>query len=45
MVVGSDRSSIVQKALNMQPPQAERRAFAYGSAGERILHVLENTLP
>ncbi len=45
VVVGSERSLIVREALNMQPPKAERRAFGDGHAGERILHVLENTLP
>ena len=45
VVVGSESSLIVDKALNMQPPHVEKRAFGDGHAGERILHVLENSLP
>ena len=45
MVVGSERSLIVQKALNMQPPQSERGIFGDGHAGKRILSILENTIP
>jgi len=44
VVVGSEPSLIVQKALNMEPPQAKRRMFGDGCAGQRILHLLENTI-
>lgn len=44
VVVGRERSLIVQKALDIQPPQAERKAFGDRRAGERIVHTLENTL-
>ena len=44
VVVGSERSLIVQKALNMQAPQAERGAFGDGRASNQIVHVLEKTI-
>ena len=44
VVVGSEPSLIVQKGLNMEPPQAKRRMFGDGYAGQRILHLLENTI-
>ena len=46
VVVGSDRSLIVQKTLTMQPPpQSERRMFGDGHASELIVQRLENTIP
>jgi len=45
VVVGTEPSLIIDKALNMQPPQSERGAFGDGYAGERILHTLKNSLP
>ena len=45
VVVGTLHSLIVDKALNMQPPQAERGMFGDGRAGERILQALDNTIP
>jgi UDP-N-acetylglucosamine 2-epimerase len=44
VVVGSERSLIVQKALDMKAPKTKRGAFGDGRAGERILHVLSNTV-
>ena len=45
VVVGSESSLIVDKALNMQPPQAERGMFGDGHAGARIVYTLGNSLP
>lgn len=45
VVVGSERSLIVQEAQNMQPPKAERRAFGDGHAGECILQTIDKTMP
>jgi len=45
IVVGSNRSLIVHKVLNMQAPGAKRGAFGDGSAGKQIVYVLENTIP
>jgi len=45
VVVGSDNSVIVKKALNMQPPQAEGGIFGDGHAGERILGLLADAMP
>ena len=45
VVVGSKRSLIVDKALNMRPRQGERGMFGDGHAGERIVHTLKNSLP
>jgi UDP-GlcNAc3NAcA epimerase len=44
VVTGSDRSSIVEKTRNLQPPpQLQRRVFGDGHAGELIVSTLENT--
>jgi UDP-N-acetylglucosamine 2-epimerase len=43
VVVGSERSLIVQNALNMQPPTTTRGAFGNGDASKQILRVLEDT--
>ena len=41
VVVGSDRSLIVEKTRTMKPPpQPERAVFGDGHAGERILKTL-----
>jgi len=46
VVVGSDRSLIVQKTLTMQPPpQSGRQMFGNGHASELIVQRLENTIP
>jgi UDP-GlcNAc3NAcA epimerase len=45
VLVGSDRSSIVEKARNLQPPpQSQRQIFGNGHASELIVRALENTL-
>jgi UDP-N-acetylglucosamine 2-epimerase len=44
VVVGSNRSLIVQQALNVQESRAERGAFGDGHASEQIVHVLEDTI-
>jgi len=44
VVVGSDRSSIVEKARTLQPPpQLQRPIFGNGHASELIVRTLENT--
>ena len=46
VVVGSDRSLIVQKTLTMQPPpQSERQMFGDGHASQLIVKTLEITIP
>jgi UDP-GlcNAc3NAcA epimerase len=45
VVVGSDRSSIVEKARTLQPPpQSQRQIFGNGHASELIVRALENTV-
>ena len=45
VVVGSDRSSIVEKARTSQPPpQSQRQIFGNGRASELIVRALENTV-
>jgi UDP-GlcNAc3NAcA epimerase len=44
VVVGSDHSSIVEKARNLQSPsQSQRRVFGDGHASELVARTLENT--
>jgi UDP-GlcNAc3NAcA epimerase len=44
VVVGSDRSSIVEKARALQPPpQSQRQMFGNGHASELIVRVLDST--
>jgi len=45
VVAGSDRSSIVEKTRNLQPPsQSQRQIFGNGHASELIVQTLENTV-
>ena len=46
VVVGSERSLIVQKAITMQVPSKTRRAaFGDGRASGRILNILQDWIP
>ena len=46
VVVGSDRSLIVEKARNLQPPgQLQRKLFGDGHASDLILRGIEDTIP
>ena len=44
VLVGSNRSLIVQKALSIEPPSAKRGMFGDGHAGAEILKALEGTM-
>jgi hypothetical protein len=43
VVVGNERSLIVEKALRMRVPRAKRGAFGDGFASKQIVQVLEDT--
>lgn len=45
VLVGGNRSLIVQKALSIQPPSARRGMFGDGHASKKILRKLEGTIP
>ena len=46
VVVGSDRSLIVQKTRTLQPPfQSKRAMFGDGNASELIVQTLGNSVP